>query len=240
MGTKWTLKLAGILALASLLAAGAQATSLEITPVAVHLVPGMNATTIEVANRGGVAAAIQLRAFAWSQDGDKDVLTPTQDIILSPPIFTLAKDASQTIRLLLRRGAKAAGERTYRLLIDEVPPTNASAQQVQVAMRVSLPMIVGAPVPKARPLQWRARRDASGRITLSATNGGTAFDRVQSIGVTTPDGVQRDVSTSATNSYVLAGAQRNWVVKSAGVANALRLSVTTRTGKSEQFLAIAQ
>ena len=36
---------------------------------------------------GGVAAAIQLRAFAWRQDGNQDVLTPTRDIIMSPPIF---------------------------------------------------------------------------------------------------------------------------------------------------------
>jgi fimbrial chaperone protein len=236
----WKYRLAGILSLASLLAAGAQATSLEITPVAVHLVPGMRATIIEVANRGGAAAAIQLRAYAWTQDGDKDVLVPTQDIILSPPIFTLPKDGSQTIRLMLRRAAPGAGERTYRLLIDEVPATGGKAQQVLVAMRVSLPLIVGASAPRARALQWRAKRGPAGSVTLSATNGGTAFERVQSIAVAAPDGSARAVTTTATNSYVLAGAERQWVVQSARSANALRLSVTTRNGKSEQVLAIAQ
>src|SRR5215210_1090228 len=148
MGMRWAIVLAGASALAGLHPGEARATSLEITPVAVHLVPGAKATTIEVANRGGVAAAIQLRAYAWSQNGNQDVLTPTRDIVLSPPIFTLGIDGSQTIRLMLRRGASAAGERTYRLLIDEVPAPNPRAQQVQVAMRLSLPVIIGSAPPK--------------------------------------------------------------------------------------------
>jgi fimbrial chaperone protein len=143
---------------------------------------------------------------------------------------------------MLRRAAPGAGERTYRLLIDEVPATGGKAQQVLVAMRVSLPLIVGAsaPAPRARALQWRAKRGPAGSVTVSATNGGTAFERVQSIAVAAPDGSARAVTTTATNSYVLAGAERQWVVQSAGSANALRLSVTTRNGKSEQVLAIAQ
>jgi len=239
MGTKWTIALAGLLWLGSH-SDEARATSLEITPVTVHLAPGANATTVEVMNRGGMAAAIQLRAYAWSQDGDKDVLTPTQDIIMSPPIFTLGKGASQTIRLMLRRGARAGGERTYRLLIDEVPPTNAKEQQILIAMRVSLPVIIGSAAPKARSLQWRAQRGAGGRITLSATNSGNAFDRVHSIAVTMADGSQHAVSASGTNSYILAGAKRQWVLQSGGSARELRLSVTTRSGKSEQVLAVAQ
>ena len=166
MGTKWTPALASLIWLGCLLSGEARATSLEITPVAVHLVPGAKATTIEVANRGGVAAAIQLRAYAWSQNGNKDVLTPTQDIILSPPILTLGKDASQTIRLMLRPGARAAGERTYRLLIDEVPPTNPKAQQVVVAMRLSLPDRRSGAAQSARAA-WRASRAANGHPVRS-------------------------------------------------------------------------
>jgi fimbrial chaperone protein len=240
MGTTWAMALAGATALACLPPGEARATSLEITPVAVHLVPGAKATTIEVANRGGVPAAIQLRAYAWSQDGNKDGLTPTQDILLSPPIFTLGTDRSQTIRLMLRRGASAAGERTYRLLIDEVPATNPKAQQVQVAMRLSLPLIVGSVPPKTRALQWRAMRGANGQVTLSATNVGSAFERVQSIAVTTADGSAQTAATDAANSYILAGAERRWTIPAAANARQVRISVTTRTGTSEQVLAIAQ
>jgi len=152
----------------------------------------------------------------------------------------LGIDGSQTIRLMLRRGASAAGERTYRLLIDEVPAPNPRAQQVQVAMRLSLPVIIGSAPPRARALQWRAVRGADGQVTLSATNSGSVFERVESIAVTTPDGPAQIATTSAANSYILAGAERRWTVPAAANARDLRISVTARTGTSEQILAIAQ
>lgn len=218
---------------------GANATSLEITPVAVNLVPGQHATTIGVMNRGGVAAAIQLRAFAWTQVGDKDVLTPTQDIILSPPIFTVAKGKTQTIRLLLRPDRRAAGERAYRLLIDEVPPVNAKDQQIVIAMRISIPVIVGSATPASRMLKWRARRGPQGEVLLSATNTGNGYDRITAIAVTLPDGSHPRIAAAAMNPYILAGAQRQWVVHSSAAAPAgLRLKITTRAGESEQSLAI--
>lgn len=242
MGTRWKrLSFAATVAVAAaLFPARAQATSLEITPVAVHLVPGQQATTIGVMNRGGLAVAIQLRAFAWSQDRDADVLTPTSDIILSPPIFTIPKGAKQTIRLLLRKGAKQSGERAYRLMIDEVPPANAGAQQVQIAMRVSLPLVVASAAAKPQPLRWRAQRGTRNRIILSANNSGTDFDRIYAIAVTLADGGHPAVTQSGTNGYILAGAQRQWMVASGGsqTARELRLNVTSRGGKSEQILAL--
>jgi len=232
--------LAALLWLGCLRSGEANATSLEITPVAVHLVPGQNSTMIEVMNRGGLATAIQLRAYAWSQDGDKDVLVPTQDIILSPPIFTVPSGKTQTIRLLLRRGASGAGQRSYRLLLDEVPSaTAAKDRQVMIAMRVSLPVIVASAAPKPKSLVWRAKRGPGSQVMLSATNGGNIFDRIHAIAVTLADGSEAKIASTAANSYVLAGAERHWLVQGNGAARELRLSVTTQAGKSEQVLAVA-
>jgi fimbrial chaperone protein len=233
------LALAGLLMLASH-SDGARATSLEILPVTVHLLPGAKATTVEVMNRGGLPAAIHLRAYAWSQDGDKDVLSPAPEIIISPPIFTLPKGATQTIRLMLRGGAAPGTERTYRLLIDEVPPTNSTEQKIHIAMRISVPIIVGSAGASTHNLGWSAQRAENGSIILAATNRGSSFERVQAIAVTLADGSQPAVRLAGANSYILAGARRQWVIETGGAARELRLSLTTRSGKSEQVLAVAQ
>src|SRR5579859_5756728 len=99
--------LASLISLGCLLAPKVEAASLEISPVMVTLAPGQTAATIEVQNRGDSPAAVQARAYSWTQAGDEDALTPTHDIILSPPIFTVAEGTSQTVRLLLRGGSKA-------------------------------------------------------------------------------------------------------------------------------------
>lgn len=232
--------LAAAIALGCLPWTMAHAATLEISPVSITLVPGQTATTIEVKNRGASPAAIQIRPYAWTQAGDADVLAPTRDIVLSPPIFTVPAGASQTIRLLLRRGTGGGAERNYRLQLDEVPPVNTDSQQIAIALRVSLPVMIASAPPSPQPLQWRAERGPGGQIMLSATNTGRTYDRVHAIAVTLPDGSHPDVVLRGQSPYILAGAQRRWDVQGAGgSAGTLHLALTTKAGKSEQTLALA-
>ncbi|CAN7344226.1 fimbria/pilus periplasmic chaperone [Phenylobacterium sp. LjRoot225] len=223
-----------------LLSGTAQAAVLEISPVTISLADGPSAATMEIRNRGDTPAAVQVRAYAWAQAGDEDVLTPTRDLILSPPVFTIPAGASQTLRLLSRGGTSTANERSYRLLVDEVPTASPRDQQIVIAMRASLPVIVAAAAPTPNGLQWRVDRAPGGEIVLSATNAGRGYDAVQAIVVTLADGSRRSAVARGTNPYVLAGAERHWVVDGGRApAGALRLNVTTRNGKSEQTLALA-
>jgi len=231
--------LAALMSVGCLLSGTAQAAVLEISPVVISLAAGQSATTIEIRNRGDAPAAVQVRAYAWAQAGDEDVLTPTRDIILSPPIFTVPVGGSQTLRLLSRGGAAVAGERSYRLLLDEVPAAS-QGQQIVIALRASLPVIIAAASPAPKGLQWRVDRGPGGETVLSATNAGLGYDAVQAIAVTLADGSRRSAVARGKNPYILAGAERHWVVDGHRLpAGGLRLNVTSRNGKSEQTLALA-
>jgi len=229
--------LTALMAWCCLLPGAATAGSLEISPVSVNLIAGQNAKVIEIRNRGDSAAAIQIRAFAWSQSGDADILASTQDIIVSPPIFTIPAGASQTIRLLLR-GKGGTGERSYRLLLDEVPPTNTQRNQVGIALRISMPVIAAAVAPPSRSLRWRARRGPDNQVLLSAANLGNVYDKVHAIAVTLPDGSHPKIVSSGENPYLLADAQRQWVVHAGTPPATLQLSVTTQAGASEHVLIV--
>jgi fimbrial chaperone protein len=230
---------AALMSVGCVLFGTAQAAVLEISPVTIGLAAGQSATTIEIRNRGDAPAAVQVRAYAWAQSGDEDVLTPTRDLILSPPIFTVPVGGSQTLRLLSRGGAAVAGERSYRLLLDEVPAAS-QGQQIVIALRASLPVIIAAESPAPKGLQWRVGRAPGGETVLSATNTGLGYDAVQAIVVTLADGSRRSTVARGKNPYILAGAERHWVVDGRRLpAGALHLSVTSRNGKSEQTLALA-
>jgi fimbrial chaperone protein len=218
----------------------AAAAALEISPVAINLAHGQMATTVEISNRGDAPTAIQVRAFAWAQAGDEDVLTPTSQIILSPPIFTIPAGGSQTLRLLLRSRTAGSGEGDYRLLLDEVPPATSRGQQITIALRASLPVIVAPAASAPSTLRWRADRDAFGELVLSATNAGQDYDAVRVVTVTLADGSQRNAVPRGANPYILTGAQRHWVVQGRDApSGVLWLSATTRDGKSEQALALS-
>lgn len=227
---------AALIALGCLFSGHVQAASLEVSPLTVSLAPGQTAATIEVTNHGGTPAALQARAFSWSQAGDEDRLAPTQEIILSPPIFTVPEGASQTVRLLFRDSAGSGGERSYRLLLDEVPPASQRTKQLVIALRISLPVIAASAAATTPALQWRTERGPAGQIVLTATNSGRSYDRVGAIEVTLADGSHPKVVPVSSNSYVLPGAQRHWTVQGSVPGERMRLSVTSLAGKSEQTL----
>ncbi len=234
-----TTVLTTLISLGCLLAAKVEAASLEISPVMVTLAPGQTTATIEVQNRGDSPTAVQTRAYRWTQAGDDDALTETQDIILSPPIFTLPEGASQTVRLLLRGGGRAEGERSYRLLLDQVPPATEGNKQIVIALHVSLPVIAASASSAPPTLRWGAERGAGAETVLTAVNTGQAYDRVGAIDVTLSDGSHPKVVARGANTYILPDARRRWNLGADGGAPAgpLRLSVTTRAGKSDYILA---
>jgi fimbrial chaperone protein len=234
-----TLALAALMLLACPFAHDVRAASLEVNPVLITLAAGQTATTIEVTNHGAAPTAIQARAYHWAQAGDDDTLAPTQDVIVSPPIFTVPGGGSQTMRLLLRGvGTTVGDERTYRLLLDEVPAANTLNRQISFTMRLSLPVFVGGAASARPKLQWRVDHAASGQTVLTVTNTGSAYDRLRAIDVTLANGSHPKVVSRSTTPYVLPGAERHWVVQDhgSGPGGPLRLSVISLTGKSEQTL----
>src|SRR3546814_9833017 len=60
--------------------------------------------------------------MAWSQSGGKDVFAAVDDILATPPIFTIPAGGSQVIRVGSRRAPDPQHERAYRLFLREVPP----------------------------------------------------------------------------------------------------------------------
>jgi len=195
----------------------AAAGSLGINPISLEFGPGRRTATIEVSNRGGAATSVQIRLFAWSQEGDTDRLAPTSDLAVSPPIFDIKADEEQVLRLMLRRPADSL-ERAYRLILDEIPPTG-GARQIVVALRISMPIMVVGTAPARPDLQWQAGRGQDGRIVLTARNAGQRHIRVNLLEAMLAQGrpplVARSVGGTPT---VLPGAERHWTLDVAGAA----------------------
>jgi fimbrial chaperone protein len=229
-------------ALSALCAARANAATLTISPVSIVLESGRTSAVLEVRNSELNPVTVQARIYGWSQAGNEDVLAPTSDIIMSPPIATIAAGGAQTLRLLLRPGAKADTdlEHHYRVLLDEIPAAGAGRGRVSFAMRSSIPVFVTTPQPSKPSLGWRAARDGNGAIVLTATNSAAMYDRIFELTATLNDGSVRNGVLRGTNAYILPHAQRQWVVTGEHGTGPIRLNITTRNGKTEQTLPIGQ
>ncbi|HEY0300663.1 MAG TPA: hypothetical protein VGC36_04995, partial [Rhizomicrobium sp.] len=86
--------------LAPLLAFGAPpAVSMDVAPTTLQLEPGRPGL-FYVANHGAAPVDVRIDGFDWSQPGGVDRLTPSNDLMVSPPAATIAPGARQLVRVL--------------------------------------------------------------------------------------------------------------------------------------------
>lgn len=221
-----------------LAAFGAAATTLDVSPVSHELGADRPALAMTLGNRGTEPVTLQVRGFAWTQPDGSDRLLPAAEVLVAPAIFVLAPGQSQVLRALVQ-GAASAQERSYRLLIDELPGRDADAS-VRMALRLSVPVFVrGAGTPAAARLEARL---PPGNAALIVGNLGAARERIHQLELLTADG-QRIEALRAGGPYLLAGAERRWVLPDAARAlpagAGLRLSALTDAGRIEVPLVVA-
>jgi len=195
-----------VFVLLTAMVAGAQA--LSVVPVNIFLSSGQKATSLTLANQGTSETAVQIRAYAWSQKDGDDQLTATDEVVLSPPIATLAPGATQVVRLILRRPPQGR-EATYRILLDQIPPP-AEPGVVHVVLRLSIPIFAQPAVRAVPDVQFHLERDAD-KIFLVGFNSGLLHAAIRNIELTASDGRKLKPDSSA-SPYVLSGATRRWQI----------------------------
>ncbi len=197
-----------LLLIAFLGSMAAEAQSLAVLPVNIFLAPGQMASSMTVTNQGTSGTAIQIRAYVWNQKGGDDQLIPSDNLVVSPPIASIAPGATQVVRLILRHPPEDQ-EATYRILIDQIPPP-AQPGVVHIVLRLSIP-IFALPTIRAVPqVEFHMECD-KGQLFLVGTNNGLRHASIRDIVLSTRDG--RELKTErAASPYILAGTTRRWLI----------------------------
>ncbi len=189
-----------------LIVPAARAQSLSVLPVNVFMGPGQTATSLTVTNQGNSETAIQIRAYAWSQKDGDEQLTPSDAVLLSPPLAKIGPGASQVVRLILRK-APQGQEASYRILIDQIPPPSEPGV-VHVVLRLSI-LIFAQPAGRClSDVKFHIENDA-GEFYLVAMNAGNLHELIRDVVLTTDDGRTLKAETKALP-YILPGATRRW------------------------------
>jgi fimbrial chaperone protein len=226
---------AGRLALFCLFGAishGVIAGSFEVNPIRVDLSPTVRSVALSVRNGGADAMVVQVSVSAWSQEDGKDILTPTNEVLVSPPIATIAPDGEQIIRVGLRRAPDAKRELSYRIFLQEVPPPpKPGFQGLVVALRVGLPIFVQPRQgPAKATLVWNAELRTGNTIHLKLENQGTGHIQISTVELFLPS-EKEAIAEQSGLAYVLPGQAREWGLKlrHTGVKKGDRLSMKVST-----------
>ncbi len=228
-------KAAGIVALGvGVLAADALATSLQISPVLIEMPAHANAVGMTLTNPGDEPVYGQVRVYRWDQSVLDDTLEPTQEIVASPPLVKVPPHGEQLIRLIRPVREPVSVERSFRVLIDEIPqPGTVASDSITIRLRYSVPVFVQPPALAGAPvLSWQLKRAGEGWL-LCATNSGERHGQVGEVTVVTDRGEQ--ALNQGLLGYVLPGHERHWKVPlaDASIRGPLRLRAKIN-GQSEE------
>jgi fimbrial chaperone protein len=187
----------------------------EIDPVRIELSTLQQTAALSIKNTTNQSTSIQIQAVTWAQRDGKDIFAPTKELLVSPPIVTIAPKSEQIIRVALRRNASATNELTYRLNLQELPrKQSANFTGVKVALRVTMPVFVqsldgGA----AAKMEWDISRMPEDQLKATLKNTGNAHIQISDFAVYIP-GVDKPIAGEAGSSYVLAGQMHEWMLAS--------------------------
>lgn len=193
---------------------GAIASDLVVNPIRVVLDEKNLAAVVTLQNAGQEARVIQTELLRWTQEGGKDVYTPTRDLLVNPPVFTLAAGHSQVIRVGLNRLPDAAQELAYRLYIQEVPPPpKPGFAGLRMALRFGVPVFVSPKAPFNPRIRWQANRTPTGMLKLTVTNESNFHVHLTDIRLMELGNHRKIIDWHRVHTYMLPGRSRELTLK---------------------------
>lgn len=183
----------------------ALAGSVQVDPISIELAHDRSSTSLTVRNRDSQPVSMRVRTYRWSQQNGEDVYQDSDDLIVSPPIFTIAPGRSQLIRIGPR--TPSAGS-AYRIVLEEIPAAMREGTGIRVALRINLPFYILPEGGGRAALSWSGWRDHDGNVFVEARNNGTRHSQVTTLASVDAAGAETVLSSRI--AVVLPGGSRRW------------------------------
>ncbi len=215
----------------------ASAGSLKVNPVHLNLPAGSRSVSLKISNGDSAPASVRVTTFGWAQVDGGDVYTPTDNVIVSPPIFTIPAGTTQLVRIGLR---SRAGPAAYRVIFEEIPVQRPVGGQVQVTLKLNLPLYLLPPGGGKTDISWKAWREHNGELVIEGRNSGSLHSQVSQLSAQIPAGTK---VLSNDMGVLLPGSARQWKVGNRpdfAVGVPLLLKVRSSGGESHSQIVVEQ
>ena len=216
------------------------AAGFNIQPLRLDLSARQRTTSLELTNLTDRDIPVQIKVFSWSQKDGVDVLERSRDIFLAPPITNVKAASKQIVRFRLKRGADTEKERSYRVFIEQIPPSDPQLRAaMEFRLRFSVPLFV-SPIRYSEPEFNVTATESDKGIAVSLENTGNIHLKIKGIGVYGSDQNEGDIkegeslatagNSSTGNGYALPGMSQQWLIPLSAAqqsSNGYKIAVTT-------------
>lgn len=185
-------------------AEGEGGAQVSVAPLRLELAGAANSAVLRVTNPSRREIGVQVRTFGWAQQEGEDAYFVSSDVMISPSIIQIAPGQTQIFRVV-RRDTPSAGEKRFRIAIDQLPdPALERAGEAQARIRFTLPLFLDRDQAADADIGWSV--DAAG---LHARNTGGQTARI--VGLTLTDSAGADIPLEKNSlRYVQGGSTITW------------------------------
>jgi len=181
--------------------------SLNVSPVRVNLSDSHTKDVIQITNQEESVKSYQVEIVAWSQTEERrEVYTPTEEILVVPPLFTLSPGEEQLIRVGMLTDADANTERSYRMFITEIaPPEPEKIKSTGITMRlqIGIPVFVAPAAAPTTTLEFIDYLQIEEQLFVQFRNSGNTHIKVTEVHYSAPGSADKIVTPAV--AYILAG-----------------------------------
>lgn len=164
------------------------ANNLGVSPMKLVFEPNSKVASLNVVNFDNKDAVLQASLLRWTQSNGKDITTPTEDLLLIPPIVKIPASGHQVIRLALLKPHQMEVETAYRLIIHSVKSSVSSSANGAILFNfdASIPVFVMPAKVKHDP-EWHIQKITDKEITIRVNNVGNVHERISKLVVLSKD-----------------------------------------------------
>jgi len=220
----------------ALLCPGWVLAGVHVSPTILNLNESKPVEAFTLTNQGSKKTSFEVRLYRWNITDNQDDLEPTRDLLVSPPVFSLAPGESQTVRVALASDVSQPSEASYRAIFRELPSASETGPilGLKVALQISIPVFVLPSGTTPAEIHWQARINDVGQLVLAAENRGDRHSKVTFVQAADGDGAPLAESWQGLR-YILPGTRREWELAPVGTLPAgAPAIITTRTGRHAQ------
>ncbi|MBV9576748.1 MAG: molecular chaperone [Gammaproteobacteria bacterium] len=190
----------------------AEANLINFSSVLLTLTSQEPMAVLEVRNLSDDKVVMQADTVAWSQEANEMVTSPTEDVLVSPPIFELEGKHTQLLRIAWLKDQPLASQLTYRILLREISdaaPMLSQQKGLKINLLVSIPIFI-QPMEQKPAFRWRVESVDKNNIKINFDNLGNMVFHVAQIDLLSN---HHKVISHKTFAYILPKHTYTWTFK---------------------------
>lgn len=209
------------------------AASFNVKPTRIF-VQTLPQSSLSVKNQGDTEVIIQAELIKWTQARGVDVYAPARDVIISPPFFKIPPGETQIVRVHSLLTDAVNQERTYRVILQELPNPNPLPGKHAIAtiLRMSVPIFILPETVNEPQLAWKVSRTEKG-LLIRAKNTSNSHIQLTSLKLVDDDG--RALFNQKIFVYILAGQSYTWSLRMGEDWQSTQLKISVDSDRDKLF-----